>query len=83
MIWIGISLFGSIVVCNAGGPLWVCDDEVAGSFLMLVVLVATILFFGIVGASGGTCEIPLAPPFNTALFFCSAANAFFDLAPFD
>lgn len=50
---------------------------------MLVVFVARRLFFGMVDANGGTCEIPLAPPFNAALFFCSAANAFFDLAPLD
>lgn len=53
-----------------------------GSLLMLVVFAAR-LFFGKVDANGGTCEIPLAPPFNAALVFCSAAKAFLDLAPLD
>lgn len=94
VIWIGMSLFGSRVVCwRAGGPFWACDvdcdDVVAwpGSVLMFVAwgfFVACKLLFGMACASGGTCESPFVFPLieDAALFFCSAANAFFDFVPF-
>lgn len=96
VIWIGINLLGSSVVCRAGGPFWAvvgadddCDD-VVGCWPGSVLIAGCWRFFGVgkllfgkADASGGT-DNPFALPFidDAAVIFCSAAKAFFDFVPF-